>query len=99
MRILLAALLGGASAMPAPAAPILSTPTVASDAAPPLDPLGPESLAAAVAVAPAPKADVADADAAELPEPATWGMMFLGFGGLSFALRRRGRVGARIRFT
>lgn len=99
MRILLAALLGGASAVPAHAASILSPPAVASEAAPPLDPLGPGSLAAAIAAAPAPNADVADAEASRLPEPATWGMMFLGFGGLSFALRRRGRVGARIRFA
>lgn len=35
---------------------------------------------------------------AAVPEPATWGMMVLGFGALGGALRRR-RTGARVRFA
>lgn len=36
---------------------------------------------------------------APVPEPATWGMMLLGFGGLGYALRRRAKPGVRIRFA
>jgi hypothetical protein len=36
---------------------------------------------------------------AAVPEPATWAMMFLGFGGVGFAMRRRSKVGTRIRFA
>ena len=36
---------------------------------------------------------------AAVPEPATWAMMFLGFGGMGYALRRRPQAGARIRFA
>jgi hypothetical protein len=36
---------------------------------------------------------------APVPEPATWAMMMLGFGGLGYTLRRRPTVGARIRFA
>lgn len=34
-----------------------------------------------------------------VPEPATWGMMLFGFGGLGYAMRRRQKVGVRIRFA
>lgn len=34
-----------------------------------------------------------------VPEPATWAMMMLGFGGMGFAMRRRNRTSARIRFA
>lgn len=34
-----------------------------------------------------------------VPEPATWAMMMLGFGGIGFAMRRRPKLGARIRFA
>ena len=37
--------------------------------------------------------------AGAVPEPATWAMLLLGFGGVGQALRRRPRVGARIRFA
>ena len=36
---------------------------------------------------------------AAVPEPATWAMMMLGFGGLGYTLRRRPTAGARIRFA
>ncbi|MEO5939215.1 MAG: PEPxxWA-CTERM sorting domain-containing protein [Sphingomonas sp.] len=34
-----------------------------------------------------------------VPEPTTWAMMLLGFGGMGVALRRRPKVAARIRFA
>ena len=34
-----------------------------------------------------------------VPEPATWAMMMLGFGAMGFALRRRQKVSARVRFA
>lgn len=34
-----------------------------------------------------------------VPEPATWGTMMLGFGGLGYAMRRRRSAGARVRFA
>jgi hypothetical protein len=34
-----------------------------------------------------------------VPEPATWGLMLLGFGGLGYAMRRRRSASARIRYT
>ena len=34
-----------------------------------------------------------------VPEPATWAMMMLGFGGLGFAMRRRAKVSTRIHFA
>ena len=34
-----------------------------------------------------------------VPEPATWAMMLLGFGGLGYAMRRRPKVATRIRFA
>lgn len=34
-----------------------------------------------------------------VPEPTTWAMMMLGFGGMGYAMRRRSRVGTRIRFA
>lgn len=34
-----------------------------------------------------------------VPEPATWGMMLLGFGGLGYSMRRRHKVSPRIRFA
>ncbi|MHA6722018.1 FxDxF family PEP-CTERM protein [Sphingomonas sp. RS2018] len=34
-----------------------------------------------------------------VPEPATWGLMMLGFGGMGFAMRRRRKVETRIRFA
>lgn len=37
--------------------------------------------------------------ASAVPEPATWGMMLFGFGGLGYAMRRRQQAGARIRFV
>ena len=36
---------------------------------------------------------------AGVPEPATWAMMMLGFGGMGYAMRRRATVGARVRFA
>jgi hypothetical protein len=36
---------------------------------------------------------------APVPEPASWAMMFLGFGGVGYSLRRRKKVGTRIRFA
>lgn len=36
---------------------------------------------------------------AAVPEPATWAMMLLGFGAMGYAVRRRGKVDARIRFA
>lgn len=37
--------------------------------------------------------------AAPVPEPATWAMMFVGFGMVGFGLRRRGRVERRVNFA
>ena len=34
-----------------------------------------------------------------VPEPATWAMMVLGFGSSGFVLRRRKKIGTRIRFA
>ena len=34
-----------------------------------------------------------------VPEPATWALMMLGFGGIGYAMRRRPTVSARIRFA
>lgn len=34
-----------------------------------------------------------------VPEPATWAMLMLGFGAMGFSLRRKQKVGARIRFA
>ncbi|QDZ06921.1 PEP-CTERM sorting domain-containing protein [Sphingomonas panacisoli] len=34
-----------------------------------------------------------------VPEPATWALMMLGFGGVGYAMRRKPKVGARIRFV
>jgi len=34
-----------------------------------------------------------------VPEPATWAMMLLGFGGVGYSLRRRTKVSARVRFA
>ncbi|QDZ08169.1 PEP-CTERM sorting domain-containing protein [Sphingomonas panacisoli] len=34
-----------------------------------------------------------------VPEPATWGMIILGFGAMAGAVRRRGRVAQRVRFA
>jgi hypothetical protein len=36
---------------------------------------------------------------APVPEPATWAMLMLGFGGVGFAMRRNRKVTARIRFA
>ncbi|MHA6723076.1 PEPxxWA-CTERM sorting domain-containing protein [Sphingomonas sp. RS2018] len=36
---------------------------------------------------------------AAVPEPATWAMMMLGFGAMAFALRRRAKVAATVRFA
>jgi hypothetical protein len=36
---------------------------------------------------------------APVPEPATWAMMMLGFGGLGYTLRRKSATGPRIRFA
>lgn len=36
---------------------------------------------------------------AAVPEPATWGMIILGFGAMAGAVRRRGRVAQRVRFA
>ena len=36
---------------------------------------------------------------AAVPEPATWGLMVIGFGGLGFAMRRREKVATRVRFA
>jgi len=37
--------------------------------------------------------------AGAVPEPATWGMIILGFGAMAGAVRRRGRTAARVRFA
>ena len=37
--------------------------------------------------------------AVAVPEPATWAMMLFGFGGFGYAMRRRQKVGTRIRFA
>jgi hypothetical protein len=34
-----------------------------------------------------------------VPEPATWGMIILGFGAMAGAVRRRGRVTQRVRYA
>lgn len=39
------------------------------------------------------------AAASAVPEPATWGLMILGFGGVGFVLRRRARTRTRVRFA
>ena len=39
------------------------------------------------------------ADATSAPEPASWAMLLLGFGGVGYALRRRQTVRTRIRFV
>lgn len=86
-HLLLAAVCGvmSVTACPAQAAVIAAAPAVTLP------------TKAATAVPPAvkvrPRAD------AELPEPATWAMLFFGFGSMSFALRRRRRITARIRFA
>ena len=36
---------------------------------------------------------------AAVPEPATWAMMMLGFGGMGYAMRRKAKAGSRIRFA
>ena len=36
---------------------------------------------------------------AAVPEPATWGMMILGFGAMGFAMRRRAKVRANVSFA
>ena len=36
---------------------------------------------------------------AAVPEPATWAMMLIGFGGLGFAMRRRPKTGLRVRYA
>lgn len=38
-------------------------------------------------------------DVAAVPEPATWAMLMLGFGGTGYAMRRKNKVGSRIRFA
>ena len=40
-----------------------------------------------------------NATTSPVPEPATWGMMLLGFGGMGYAMRRRAKVSTRIRFA
>lgn len=37
--------------------------------------------------------------AAAVPEPATWAMMLVGFGGIGFAMRRRSKVRARVAYA
>lgn len=39
------------------------------------------------------------APAGAVPEPATWGMMLLGFGALGFAMRRRAKVRTNLSFA
>lgn len=34
-----------------------------------------------------------------VPEPATWAMMMLGFGGMGYAMRRKAKVNTRVRFA
>jgi hypothetical protein len=34
-----------------------------------------------------------------VPEPGTWAMMLIGFGGLGYSMRRRPKLSARIRFA
>lgn len=41
----------------------------------------------------------ANAATAAVPEPATWGMMIVGFGAMGFAMRRRATRTARVRFA
>ena len=40
-----------------------------------------------------------NATTAPVPEPATWAMMMLGLGGMGYAMRRKSKVRARIRFA
>ena len=42
---------------------------------------------------------LASAATAGVPEPATWAMLFLGFGGMGYTLRRGRKVNARVRFV
>lgn len=37
--------------------------------------------------------------ASAVPEPSSWALMMLGFGGVGYAIRRRPKTGARIRFA
>ena len=40
-----------------------------------------------------------DVSVAAVPEPATWGMMILGFGAMGYAMRRRAKVRTNVRFA
>ncbi|MHA6724267.1 PEPxxWA-CTERM sorting domain-containing protein [Sphingomonas sp. RS2018] len=42
---------------------------------------------------------IATVTTSAVPEPATWGMMMLGFGGIGFAMRRRSKVTTSVRFA
>ena len=43
--------------------------------------------------------NVTVAAVAPVPEPAIWALMMLGFGGMGYAMRRKPKVGARVRFA
>ena len=44
-------------------------------------------------------ADVLNPASGAVPEPATWAMMMLGFGGMGYAMRRNAKVSTRIRLA
>jgi hypothetical protein len=43
--------------------------------------------------------NVAVAEVSAVPEPATWALMMVGFGGMGYAMRRKPKVGTRVRFA
>jgi hypothetical protein len=43
--------------------------------------------------------NVAVAEVSAVPEPATWALMMVGFGGMGYAMRRKPKVSTRVRFA
>jgi hypothetical protein len=43
--------------------------------------------------------NVAITEVPAVPEPATWAMLLMGFGGMGFAMRRRPKMSTRVRFA